>query len=151
MLPKIVVTRRHDDRMQQIGETKDAGFEIGVSRTVPLPRHVVWDFLASPRGQAVWLGPGATLAAQRGHRYRTADGTTGEVRSFRDLDRIRLTWRPAGWDHDTTMQVTVSGPAEHATVLRFHQEWLADRAERERQRAHWREVMDRVVAALNDQ
>ena len=34
-------------------------------------------------------------------------------------------------------------------MLRFHQEWLADATEREQQRAHWREIMDRVVAALN--
>ena len=135
--------------MPEIGETRDVGFEIGVSRTVPFPRAAVWDFVASPRGQAVWLGPGAVLAPARGQRYRTADGSTGEVRSFREHDRIRLTMRPAGWDHDTTVQVTVSGPTEHATVLRFHQERLADAAERERQRGHWREVMDRVVAALN--
>jgi uncharacterized protein YndB with AHSA1/START domain len=136
--------------MPEIGETKDVGFEIGVSRTVPFPRTAVWDFLASARGQAVWVGPGAVLVPERGRPYRTADGTTGEVRSFRELDRIRLTMRPAGWDHDTTVQVTVSGPVEHATVLRFHQEWLADAAERERQRAHWRAVMDRVVTALAD-
>jgi uncharacterized protein YndB with AHSA1/START domain len=134
--------------MAEVGQTRDVGFEIGVSRTVPLPRQVVWDFLTSPDGQAVWLGPGARLAPERGHRYETADGTGGEVRSFRELDRIRLTWRPAGWSHDTTVQVTVSGP-EHATVLRFHQEWLADGAERERQREHWKAVMDRVVAALS--
>jgi uncharacterized protein YndB with AHSA1/START domain len=132
-----------------VGETKDVGFEIGVSRTIPFPRQVVWDFITSPEGQAIWLGPGARLAPERGHRYETADGTGGEVRSFRELDRIRLTWRPAGWSHDTTVQVTVSGPA-HATVLRFHQEWLADAAERERQRAHWKAVMERVLAALSD-
>ncbi len=134
---------------QEIGQTRDVGFEIGVSRTIPFTRRVVWDFLASPEGHAVWLGPGAVLAPERGHRYRTTDGTVGEVRSFRELDRIRLTWQPAGWDHDTTIQVTVSGSAAHATVLRFHQEWLADGQERERQRAHWRAVMDRMVAALD--
>src|SRR6266545_534934 len=122
--------RGHDGAMtQEIGQTRDVGFEIGVSRTIPFTRRVVWDFLATP---------------ERGHRYRTTDGTVGEVRSFRELDRIRLTWQPAGWDHDTTIQVTVSGSAAHATVLRFHQEWLADGQERERQRAHWRAVMDRM-------
>jgi len=134
--------------MPEIGETRDVGFEIGVSRTVPFPRAAVWDFIASPRGQEVWLGRGAELVPEPGQRYRTADGTTGEVRSFHERDRIRLTMRPAGWDHDTTVQVTVSGPVEDATVLRFHQERLADAAERERQRAHWRAVIDRVVAAL---
>jgi len=35
-------------------------------------------------------------------------------------------------------------------VLRFHQEWLADDGERERQRAHWKAVMERVATALSD-
>jgi uncharacterized protein YndB with AHSA1/START domain len=131
----------------EIGETKDVGFEIGVSRRIPFDRHAVWELLVSPEGQAVWVGPGVTLEPVRGFRYQSDDGTTGEVRSFRELDRIRLTWRPAGWDHDSTVQVTVSGP-EHATTLRFHQEWLADGAERERQRAYWTAVLDRLVATL---
>jgi hypothetical protein len=33
-------------------------------------------------------------------------------------------------------------------MVRFHQERLADAAEREQQRAHWRAVLDAVVAAL---
>ena len=56
-----------------------------------------------------------------------------------------------GWDHDTTVQVTVSRPAGSAgdrTVLRFHQEWLADAEERARQREHWRAAMERVTTAL---
>jgi hypothetical protein len=34
------------------------------------------------------------------------------------------------------------------TRITFHQERLADADERERQRAHWAAVMDRIVAAL---
>ena len=33
-------------------------------------------------------------------------------------------------------------------MLRFHQERLADAAEREQQRAHWQAVMDAVETAL---
>jgi hypothetical protein len=60
---------------------------------------------------------------------------------------VRLTWRPAGWDHDTTVQVALS-PAASGTTIRFHQERLADAGERERQRAHWAGVLDRLVAQL---
>ncbi|MGH3427328.1 MAG: SRPBCC domain-containing protein [Mycobacteriales bacterium] len=61
--------------------------------------------------------------------------------------RIRLTWCPSGWEHDTTLQVTVSASGS-GTLLRFHQERLASPAEREAQRIHWQSVVDALAAAL---
>jgi uncharacterized protein YndB with AHSA1/START domain len=131
------------------GKTKTAGWEIGVSRTVPVGEEEVWALLTSPEGAAIWLGTGVAIPARPGDGYQTGDGTFGEWRSFRPLDRMRLTWRPPGWDHESTVQVTVRGDASGAkTVIRFHQERLLDADERERQRAHWSHVMDAVVAAL---
>ncbi|ATW49950.1 SRPBCC family protein [Streptomyces peucetius] len=127
------------------GLTKDAGWEIGVSRTLPLPPAVVWDFIASPAGVELWLGSGVRLPTAKGEAYETAEGVTGEIRSYRPGDRIRLT-------HGTSVvQVAVSasrsGAGEKA-VLRFHQEHLADAQERERRRSHWQTVMAEVERAL---
>lgn len=125
------------------GLTKDAGWQIGVSRTLPLPVDTVWAFVAGPEGAALWLGTDRPLPAEKGARYETADGVSGEIRSHRPGDRVRLTYG------DTTVQVAVSSAADPGkTVLRFHQEHLASAGERERRRAHWRAVMDRVEAAL---
>ncbi|MGW0659922.1 SRPBCC family protein [Streptodolium elevatio] len=135
---------------REVGKTQDVGYEIGVSKTLPYPASVVWEFLTDDDGLAVWLGPGAELGREKGTPYRTDDGTEGELRSWREMDRVRLTWRPAGWDHDTTVQVAIRASGEK-TMLRFHQEWLADGRERERQREHWRAVMDAVVAALREE
>lgn len=131
-----------------VGQTKDVGFQIGVSRTVDHPPQAVWAYLTGTEGLAVWLGEGVALSTEKGEPYRTRDGTEGEIRSFRPVDRVRLTWRPSGWDHDTTVQVAVRGAGEGRTSVRFHQEWLADAGERERQRSHWQAVMDRVQEAL---
>lgn len=130
-----------------VGKTKDAGWEIGVSRTLPVPVDEVWRVLTGDEGLAVWLGAGAVLEPSKGARYETDDGTVGEVRSFHPLDRVRLTWQPVEWDHDSTVQVAVRGDGGR-TTLRFHQERLADADERERQRAHWQAVMERVAALL---
>ncbi|MGW5195605.1 SRPBCC domain-containing protein [Kribbella sp. NPDC004138] len=54
---------------------------------------------------------------------------------MRANNRVRLTWQPVDWSHDSTVQVTVSA-SSGGTVVRFHQERLASAAERERQRAH---------------
>lgn len=132
---------------KEVGRTADVGWQIGVSRTLPHPAGAVWAFLTSKEGAGIWLGPGTGVPARTGERYETASGTEGEVRSFRELDRIRLTWRPSDWDHDSTVQVTVSASGEK-TVVRFHQEWLADAEERAQQREYWTGVMDRVADAL---
>ncbi|GAA0559546.1 SRPBCC domain-containing protein [Paractinoplanes ferrugineus] len=132
-----------------IGETKDAGFQIGVARTIPFPAATVWEFVAGAEGQAVWLGPGAALTAAKGAPYRTESGISGEVRSFHEHDRIRLTWRPPGGDHETTVQVTVRPVAGDRATLRFHQERLSGPDERAEQRAHWQAVLESVTEALS--
>jgi uncharacterized protein YndB with AHSA1/START domain len=134
---------------RETGHTQDAGWQIGVSKTVDHPLEIVWEFLTSAAGTELWLGHGVTVLDERGHEYRTDDGTVGETRTFRREDRIRLTWQPADWDHDSTLQVTVSPSGHQKTTIRFHQDRLLDAREREQQRDHWRAVMRSVVAALD--
>ena len=127
------------------GLTKDAGWQIGVSRTLPQPPSAVWEFVSGPEGLALWLGAGAgaELTPERGAPYRLADGTSGEVRGYRPGDRIRVT------RGTTTVQVAVTpSPSGTGTVLRLHQERLASQEERERQRAHWQDVAARIAEAL---
>lgn len=128
-----------------VGQTKDVGWHIGVSKTLPHSVEHVWALLTSRDGVRLWLGD-VELGTEKGARYETGDGTVGEIRGFHEHNRVRLTWRPADWDHDTTVQVAVVGHGEK-TMLRFHQEWLADADERARQREHWRAVLASVEAA----
>lgn len=125
------------------GLTRDAGWEIGVSKTLPLPADTVWDFIVSPEGVALWLGVvRGGLPTEKGAAYGTADGVTGEVRGYRPGDRVRLTCG------GTTVQVTVSEAGPGKAVLRFHQEHLTSAEEREQRRTHWQGVMRRVEEAL---
>lgn len=137
--------------MSDVGRTQDVGYEIGVSKTFRAPLDRVWTYVVSPAGFGTWLGRGARLPGGRGERYEADDGTTGELRSVRTGDRIRATWRPPGWTHDTTVQLTVRPVADDRTTVRLHQEWLADADERARQRDHWREVMTRLEKALTSE
>ena len=123
---------------RSVGKTKDAGWEIGVSKTISHPVDRVWAFLTSPEGTALWLGHGVLSLEEPGAPYETDAGPVGETRSYRPHDRIRLTWRPVDWDHESTVQVAVRPAGPGRTMLRFHQERLAGAAERERQREHWR-------------
>ena len=74
----------------------------------------------------------------------------GETRGFRERDRIRLTWQPPDWTHDTTLQLVVRSAGAGRAMLVIHQERLADAAERERQRRHWQGVITALVEASRD-
>lgn len=133
-----------------VGRTRGAGWQIGVSATLDAPVQQVWDLLTSSTGLRLWLGHGVGVLTEPGQPYETRDGIRGEVRSLHHRDRIRLTWQPSGWDHDSTVQVAVEAAGPDRTLLRFHQERLADAEERERQRTHWRSVLGSVTSALHD-
>lgn len=130
-----------------VGLTKDAGWEIGVSRTFPVSPEEAWEAIVSPAGVATWVGEGAELGSERGDGYEAADGTSGELRSLRPGDRIRLTRRLPGRDDEAIVQVVIRPAATGASVL-FHTERLRDAEEREAMRAHWRAVLDDLEELL---
>ena len=120
------------------GLTKDAGWEMGVRQTVAAPLPAVWDFLLG-EGLPIWLGEIDALPAEKGASYATKDGVRGSIRSFTDQQRVRLSWQPDDWPHDTTLQVTVKESAM-GTTIGFHHEKLADRDERRMMLGHWKNV-----------
>ena len=134
--------------MTPVGKTKDAGWQIGVSVTVGRPVEEVWRGLVSPAGIALWLGEDVAFRGLKKEAYETADGVTGELRSFRPNDRIRLTWRPAHWNHDSTVQIALEDKGER-TGIRFHQERLSGAAERETQRRHWKRIAADFASLLD--
>src|SRR4051812_2233192 len=90
-----------------VGHTKDAGWQIGVSRTIPYDVGSVWAAVVANAGE--WLGRGAVVPDEVGVAWTAADGSGGELRSRRELDRVRLTHRAAGASYETTVQVAVRG------------------------------------------
>ena len=130
---------------KQVGQTKDAGWELGLRRTVDAAPDVVWAHLTGP-GLVTWLGT-VKLPNVPKQRYETAEGTRGELRSFTRGERIRLTWQPADSDHESTLQVTLR-PAGRGTTFGFHQERLSGPEERKELLTHWHRVADALVDAL---
>ena len=128
------------------GKTKDAGWEVGVRQTVAASSEVVWAFLLG-EGLPLWLGE-TTLPHTKGETYHTADGVAGEVRAFTDNAKVRLTWHPDDWPHDTTLQVSVK-TAVGGTTISIHHERLADREERRMMLGHWKNVVAHLAAAFD--
>ncbi|HEX6939428.1 MAG TPA: SRPBCC domain-containing protein [Longimicrobiales bacterium] len=119
------------------GQTADVGFEIGVSRTVPLPADEAWRRLTERNGVRAWLGDTPSLRFEAGEHYRLSDGTTGELRVVVAGERLRITRRPDGWARAATIQIRVM-PKGEKSVVAFHEENLPSADEREARRAHFR-------------
>ena len=128
------------------GKTKDAGWEVGVRQTVAASSEVVWEFLLG-EGLPLWLGE-TTLPHAKGEVYRTADGVAGEVRSYTDNTKVRLTWHPDDWPHDSTLQLSVK-EVVGGTTIGIHHERLADREERRMMLGHWKKVAAHLAAAFD--
>jgi uncharacterized protein YndB with AHSA1/START domain len=126
------------------GLTKDAGWEMGVRQTVPAPLPVVWEYLTG-EGLPIWLGEIDALPTEKGAEFETRDGVRGSIRSYTELQRIRISWQPDDWPHDTTLQITVKEAAT-GTTIGFHHDRLADRAERKMMLGHWKNVAAVMLA-----
>ena len=129
--------------LRVVGQTSDADFQIGVQRTLPVPVDKAWKLLVEGPGRDIWLGKVEGLELRKGEQYRTAEGVRGEIRSVASGQRVRLTWRRADLTQDSTLQVYL-GDLGEKTSVRFHQERLSSLEERERMRAHWQEVLERL-------
>lgn len=61
----------HERGIREVGETADAGYQIGVQRTLPVPKDQLWELLTSPDGLAIWLGEGESFPIEPGQTYNT--------------------------------------------------------------------------------
>lgn len=140
-----------------LGETADAGFEIGVSKTFEASQKKIWELLTSPEGLKIWLGNTESLALEKGASYETTDGTTGEIRSIAEGTKIRLTVKPQGQEKHSTLQIYVmpngqygkTDPKSTKTSVRFHHEKLQSEKERETMKQHWQEVLEQLDKILS--
>jgi len=126
------------------GLTKDAGWELGVRTTVAAPVPEVWAYLLTD-GLKIWLGDIDVLPTEKAEAFETRDGVRGVIRSFTERSKVRLSWQPDDWPHDTILQVTVKEAATGTTVG-FHHEKLADREERKLMLGHWKNVAAAIEA-----
>lgn len=120
-----------------VGETADAGFQVGAQRTVAAPAPRVWELLTGQPGLETWLGRLHEPPLEEGRSYRTEDGTRGEIRTLLPERRLRLTWQPPGWERPTTLQITLTPKGDRCTIG-FHHERLPDAGARQAMRERWK-------------
>jgi uncharacterized protein YndB with AHSA1/START domain len=143
----VAVGYEHARGKRVVGETADSGFQMGAQKMIPVPKKKLWDFMTSKEGLKLWIGETNNFELKKGSTFETKTGTTGEIRSFKDEDKIRLTLTPKGMNHQTTLQVSLFCPrnTRAKTNLRFHHEKLPSSKEREEMKRHWKKVLSEIA------
>ena len=121
----------------------DAGWDVGVRKTVAAPVPDVWAYITG-KGLPMWLGEITELPTKKGVRYSTSDGVRGTIRGYVEQKFIKLTWKPEDWPHETMLEITLTKAGAGTTVGIHHSE-LADREERRMMVGHWHRVADSLV------
>ena len=135
--------------MRQVGQTKAAGFQIGLRKTLPCRFRATWELITSPVGFSIWSGGGSVRQWARGAGIVYPDGTVGEVRVFRPNSHIRVTRQPPGWERPSIIQVRVIDRGDR-TVIAFHQEHIPDAKNREIRRTFFKQAMAMLEQHLRD-
>ncbi|APY12125.1 ATPase [Seonamhaeicola sp. S2-3] len=126
----------------QVGKTKDVGFQFGIRKTFSVSSEKVWDFLFSENGLKIWLG-NLKNELEIKKEYETENGITGLVRVFKANSHIRLNWKPKNWENMSTIQIRVIGNQTKATIA-IHQEKLLNTEQRNEMKAYWTEIIKKI-------
>ncbi len=119
-----------------IGKTKSQGWEIGVSRTLPVGIQQAWALIVDALGL-----PPEDGGQENGAAFETSDHTRVEIRSYEQYSLLRMKWQPRGWDVNSTLQIRLR-PAKTGTTISVHHEWLENAAQREAMRVHWTTILE---------
>lgn len=127
--------------MSPVGLTKDAGWQIGVRKTLPVALEDAWNLLVSEEGLSLWLGDLPGFGPAEGAEYELSDGTRGKITAFKQISHLRLTWHPPGWSRPSIIQVRVIPSGKKKTVFSFHQEHMPSQGAREERRAFFKDAV----------
>jgi len=133
------------DNEKIIGRTKSVGFQVGVRRTFPVSQEQAWALIIAKEGLHSWVGDGATLHLEPGHKYHSKIGA-GEIRIVKPLEQLRLTWQKEGWSRPSTVQIRILPKETNKTTISFHQEHLSDQTVREEMKQYWESVLNSIKA-----
>jgi uncharacterized protein YndB with AHSA1/START domain len=136
------------EKIKIIGQTKDAGFQIGIRRTFSISPEKAWDFLISDNGLKIWLGELISGDFPINQDYQTKEGLIGSLKVFKPFSHIRSTWKKNGWQNISTLQIRII-TSKSGTTISFHQEKLIDDNQRSEMKKHWENMLTKLTDKID--
>lgn len=130
-----------------VGQTKSQGWQIGVSRTLPIGLEKAWEMMLDTLGLPLAMLHPPKADSGEGTLFETEDATRIEIRSHEPYSLLRMKWKPKDWQSSSTLQIRVR-PAKTGTTISIHHEWLQDAQQRESMRNHWTDALERLKSSI---
>jgi hypothetical protein len=149
---EITVIFEKETGRRVLGQTADAGFQLGVSKTVYTAPGAVWVYLMSREGFELISGPldDGVWKKCRDNPAASGQSKTGiefTVTTFKDGSHLRMRWKKPEWQSHSILQVRLTDKSTHEknkTAVTIHHEKLPDPEAREELKAYWKEQMERI-------
>lgn len=134
--------------MRVIGQTKDAGFQIGVRKTFSIGLESAWAFMFSQKGLELWLGLPEVQMLVLGGNYKTINGIEGGVTVLKVFSHVRMSYKKPEWANSSSLQVRLINSKGKVTIS-FHQDHLLDLSQRNEMKNHWDQVLLAIGKEIN--
>ncbi|RZN36995.1 MAG: ATPase [Methanophagales archaeon ANME-1-THS] len=132
----------------EIGKTKDVGYELGVRKPIPFSSDIIWSYFFSEKGIKIWLGELTSNDFEVGQLYKTRENIEGIIKVIKPYSHLRLTRKKKDWNNSSTLQVRFI-IAKSGTTVSFHQEKLLNSKQREEMKDYWNGILDRLIASIS--
>jgi uncharacterized protein YndB with AHSA1/START domain len=128
---------------------KDLGFQVSVGKVFSVSTEIMWEFLLSAEGIAVWLGKFPIEDFEIQKSFVTEEGIEGKLTTFVPDCHLRLKWKPKHWQKFTTIELRVTNRKGKASVI-FYQGFFPEIEKREEMRIYWKNVISIMVDKLKN-
>ncbi len=115
-----------------IGLTKDAGWQFGIRKTMPANLETLWNIFFSDRGLSYW-----------------SEGVDQDFSTFNKYSHIRTKWRYKDFTEDANLQIRfIPSKNKDKTTISFHVDKLKNESQREVTREYWSKVIEDLKLLL---
>ncbi|GAA0884387.1 hypothetical protein GCM10009120_29850 [Sphingobacterium siyangense subsp. cladoniae] len=109
-----------------IGLTKDAGWQFGIRKTVATSLEKLWNIFFSDRGLSYW-----------------SEGVDRNFSTFKEYSHIRTKWRHRDFTEDANLQIRfIPSKNKDKTTVSIHVDKLKNENERELCKEYWSKVIE---------
>ncbi len=127
------------------GRNQKGEYALTATKTLPIARAKLWEFLISEEGQLAWLRPLTPLQEITPKaQFEVEGGIFGEIRTQKEPERIRLRWQDTEWPKASTLNLGIAANEPNKSILYFMHEALPSPRLREQMREYWKQRLEDV-------
>lgn len=114
----------------KVGLTKDAGWQFGIRKSVPLNINEVWELLFSEDIIQHWI-----------------KHATREFSTFKQFSHIRTKWKLKEWANEAALQMRLLSNKDK-TVIAFHIDKLLNETQRSETKSYWENAIKTITEQI---